>query len=120
MGKKVHVAKRYEVEYGSTEGFNNNDTVFYELLQTLGAEPNNVGAPDDTVSDIFECPVEKFDQAIRNLKDWIADPPLFREEDEIMPFLERLGMKAKQLLELMEQYINEADKRDGWMHFATF
>lgn len=122
MGKRVHVAKKYEVEYGSTESFNYKDDKFYDILLMLGAEPNNVGAPDDTMSDIFECPVNDYRDALENLKVHIESPEVYQPEDheEIVEAAREAGHTLESLLDVMQRYYDEADKRDGWLHFASW
>lgn len=120
MGKRVHVAKRYEVEYGGTEAFNWCDDKFYDLLNTLGAEPNNCGAPDDSIADVFECPVNDYDDALKNLACYIADPALFEDSDTLKEQLLELNVTADWLLQTMKSYREEADTRDGYLHFASF
>ena len=120
MGKRVHVAKTYKVEYGSTEAFNWSDDKFYAILGTLGAEPNNVGAPDDALADVFECPKEKYEDALRNLVVYIHNPELFGDADTLKYELEQLDVTAEWLLETMQAYYNEADMSDGWLHFASW
>lgn len=120
MGKRVHVAKHYEVEYGDTEAFNWCDDKFYDLLNTLGAEPNYFGVDDDTVCDMFECTKEDYDDAVQNLEVYISDPTLLSESDDIKDCLDSLGMTAEQVLKIMKSYQQEADTRDGYLHFMSY
>lgn len=118
MGKRVHVAKRYEVEYGDTTGFNWNNEKFYDLLNQLGGEP--VGVDGDYYPDNFESPVSDYDDAVENLKCYIENPKLFENSETITKYLNDLEMTAGELLEKMEAYRKEADTRDGYLHFASF
>lgn len=122
MGKRVHVAKKYEVEYGSTESFNWKDDKFYAVLELLGAEPNNVGAPDDTMSDIFECPAADYRDALENLRVHIESPGVYAPDDqeEVVEAAKECGHTLESLLDVMQRYYDEADKRDGYLHFASF
>ena len=120
MGKRVHVATKYEVELGNTEAFNYKGDGFYELLQQLGGEPNYFGVEDDSTCDMFECLMEDYNDAVQNLEVYIEDPDLLDESDDIKECLDALGMKAEEVLKIMKGYQQEADTRDGYLHFMSF
>ena len=122
MGKTVHVASKYEVEYGGTEAFNWKDDKFYNVLGHLGATPNNVGAPDDSLADVFECDVESYQVALDTLKQYVADPDSleYYTADEMLEYIEACGETPESLLQVMQSYYDEADKRDGYLHFASW
>lgn len=122
MGQNLHVAKKYEVEYGKTTGFPNKAYTFYNLLDDLGAQPNATDSNGDMYSDYFECPVLDYDDAIKNLKMYIKDPNLLelRGTNRIKDDLEEAGMTAEEALDLMERYQSEADTSDGFLHFINF
>lgn len=116
MGKVVHVAKRYEVEWGETAAFNWSDEDFIDTLNALGADV----ARDGQYGDNFEVSVEDYDDAIENLKVYISDPHLLSESDDIAAGLYGLRMTAEELLGTMQRYREEADIHDGWLHFTSF
>ena len=116
MGKRVHVAKRYEVEWGKTAAFNWSDETFIGILNALGADV----ARDGDDGDNFEVSVSDYYDAIENLKVYISDPHLLSESDDIAVGLYGLGMTADELLDTMQRYREEADIRDGWLHFTSF
>ena len=119
MGKRVHVAKKYVIEYGDTEAFNWCGDKFYDLLNLLGGEPHYVGGDSDEPSDMFECPVKDYEDALKNLVVYISDPALLSESDDIRELLEELKVTADWLLQTMKSYYDEADKHDGWLHFTS-
>ena len=119
MGKRLHVAKTYVVEYGNTEAFNWKHEQFYDLLLALGGEPNWVGNEDEP-TDNFECTVDDFNDAVQNLEVYISNPTLFEESEDISQALESLGMTAEEVLKIMKSYQQEADKSDGYLHFFAF
>lgn len=47
MGQKLHVAKKYEIEYSSSFGFNNKVVEFHNLLTALGISYNGESWDDD-------------------------------------------------------------------------
>ena len=116
MGKRVHVAKRYEVEWGKTADFNWSDETFIDILNALGADV----VRDGEDSDNFEVGVSNYYDAIGNLRVYIFDPNLLSERDDIAEGLSELGMTAEELLDTMQRYREEADIHDGWLHFTSF
>lgn len=116
MGQRVHVAKRYEIEWGETAAFNWSDETFIDILNALGADV----ARDGQYGDNFEVSVEDYDDAIENLKVYISDPHLLTESDDIAAGLNELDMTAEELLDTMQCYREEADIHDGWLHFTSF
>lgn len=116
MGKVVHVAKRYEVEWGETGAFNWNDETFIDILSALGADVER----DGKYGDNFEVSVSDYNDAIENLRVYISDPNLLTERDDIAEGLHELDMTAEELLDTMQRYREEADIHDGWLHFTSF
>ena len=59
MGKSVHVAKRYEVEWGETADFDWSDETFIDILNALGADVSRDGKDGDEfevgVSDYYDA-----------------------------------------------------------------
>ena len=118
MGKRVHVAKRYEVEWGKTADFNWSDETFIDILNALGADVARDGEYE--YSDDFEVGVSDYYDAIENLRLYISDPHLLAESNDIAAGLNELGYTAEELLNIMQCYREEADIRDGWLHFTSF
>lgn len=116
MGKSVHVAKRYEIEWGETADFNWSDETFIDILTALGADV----VRDGKDSDDFEVGLSDYYDAIKNLRLYISDPHLLTESDDIAAGLYGLGMTAEELLDTMQRYREEADIHDGWLHFTSF
>ena len=116
--ESLYVASKYEIEYGKTTCSPHWQGSLYNAFDILGADPNATGGSDDTYPDNFECPVESYDEAIEELKEEIADP----ENGSInLEFeLDALGMTAEELLSYMERFRQEADTRDGYLHFFKF
>lgn len=121
MGQNLHVAKKYDVEYVETScDFYNKVHAFYELLAALGGEPNAVGSEDGMYSDYFECNVTGYEDAMQNLMVYIDDPTLFTESDLIKKALDEAGVTAEKALDIMRRCQQEADTRDGFIHFVSF
>lgn len=129
MANCVHVCKKYEIEYGDAAGFNYETDKFYDLLNLLGGEPSSSDGDDNPYDSDFECSVEDYDDAIENMKMYIANPEIFykEREDDDDKFSERmegiileLNMTREEVLDLMQRYRKEADVRDGYIHFSCF
>lgn len=122
MGKRVHVAKRYEVEYGSTEAFNWAQDKFVNVLNELGCSVYEYGSEDDETAGGFECPDEEYKEAIENLKAYINDPVAYDCDDDtyLRESIEKTGKTAEELLKVMQSYYDEADKHTGWLHFMSY
>ena len=116
MGRSVHVAKRYEVEWGETAAFNWSDETFIDILNALGADV----VRDGEYSDNFEVGLFGYYDAIEKLRVYISDPHLLNESDDIAAGLHKLGMTAEELLDTMRRYLDEADVRGGWLRFTSF
>lgn len=116
--ESLHVASKYEIEYGKTTCSPHWPGSLYNAFDFLGADPNASGSSDYTHPDNFECPVESYDEAIEKLKGIIANPKqmtwLLQQE------LDELNMTAEELLSYMERFRKEADTRDGYLHFMKF
>lgn len=125
MGKRLHVAKTYVVEYGNTEAFNWDYDKFYDLLRELDASPNYMcGDYDsDSTCDDFEVTREGYEKAMKNLEQYISDPTKLSDEvdaDDIRQTVERLNMKPQEILDVMRDYYGEAHMADGYLHFSAW
>lgn len=123
MGNRVHVCKTYKIEYGSASGFNYNSDKFCDLLKLLGAEPIYVNEFDMDC----ECATGDYDDALSNLKAYIANPQVFEAQNDddnslwsVRTILNGLQMSPEELLDLMQRYRSEADVSDGYLHFSVF
>lgn len=121
MGKRLHVAKTYAVEWGNTEAFNWSFDKFYHLLKTLGAS-TYMGCEDENVYD-FEVEQESYETAMANLNQFIFNPNELPDEvdaDDIEQAIADLNMKPQEILKIMQDYYAEAHKADGYLHFSAF
>lgn len=121
MGKTLHVAKTYVVEWGNTEAFNWSFDKFYDLLKKLGAN-TCMGSEDENVYD-FEVDQESYETAMANLKQYIEDPDKLSDEvdaDDIRKAIADLDKTAQEILDIMQEYYDEAHKADGYLHFSAW
>ena len=122
MGKRVHVAKTFKVEYGNTESCNWKNDKFFDLLAELGGEPQYIGGDADCPSDMFECPVIDYKDAVENLQIHIESPEVYLSEDNerVMALIKDCEQTPEEMLKTMQSYLSEADTSDGYLHFAAF
>ena len=116
--ESLHVASKYEIEYGKTTCSPHWQGSLYNAFDILGADPNASDSSYGMYADNFQCPVESYDNAIEELKGIIANPKQmpWRLQQE----LDELNMTAEELLSYMERFRKEADTRDGYLHFMKF
>ena len=110
MGFRLHVARTYRVEYGSTEAFNYAVEEFHTLLSAL-----SVPYTGDDYDDEFEIDKEDWFKGIgklRNLANLRED-----ERENITSALQGLGCTVEEAIELFEAYIRESDQGNYYMHF---
>lgn len=129
MAYCVHVCKKYEIEYGDATGFNHETDKFYDLLNLLGGEPSSSDGDGNPYDSDFECSVEDYDDAIENMKMYIANPDIFFKEQEgddnedgerIEAIITELNMTREEVLDVMQRYRKEEDVLDGYIHFSCF
>ena len=116
--ESLHVASKYEIEYGKTTCSPHWPGSLYNAFYILGADPDASDSSYGMYADNFECPVESYDKAIEKLKGIIANPeemPWFLQQE-----LDALDMTAVELLDYMVRFRKEADTHDGYLHFMKF
>ena len=119
MGKRIHVAKRYEVEFGSAANLNWKQDEFISVLEQLGCSVCRYDNEDYSAGD-FEVSAEEYKKAMDDMKAYIHDPEGYEECDDLRDAIEATGETAEELLTIMQGYYDEADKHDGYLHFASF
>ena len=123
MGKRVHVAKKYEIEYGGTTAFNWKQDEFISLLGTLGCSVCEYNNEDYSAGD-FEVDAEQYKEALEQMKAYVKDPEHYEngvmDGDDIRRCAEALEETAEEILETMQSYYDEADKHDGYLHFSAW
>ena len=90
----------------------------YHAFDILGADPSADDSSDPMYADYFDCPIESYDDAIKELKGIIAKSK--EMSISLRQELHALNMTAEELLDYMERFRKEADVHDGYIHFFTF
>ncbi len=120
MGKSIHVAKRYIVEFGNTAALDDRTEAFIGVLESLGCSVYKYGTEEDATAGGFETPECDYKDAIDNLKAFIKDPSIFEDRGSIKKTIADCGETPESLLAIMQNYLHEADTRNGYLHFLDF
>lgn len=113
MGQKLHVARKYEIEYSSSFGFNYKVVEFHNLLTALGIS-YNVESWDDDV----EVNREDFRHGLEKLKNY--DKLDEEERTKIDETLSEVDEPVEEIIEIMERFLTESDQKNEYMLLAFF
>lgn len=113
MGLRLHVARKYEIEYSSSFGFNYKVVEFHNLLTALGISYNGESWDDDV-----EVNRENFRQGLDKLKTY--DKLDAGEKTEIDEALSELDEPVEEIIEIMERLLTESDQKNEYMLLAFF
>ena len=113
MGHRLHVAKKYVVEYGEISTFNWNVREFHYLLDAL-----DVYYSGEYLDDTFVVLKSGWATAIDKLKGFEDLPQ--DEQDDITDTLKPLGYSVEEILRIFEGYLKESEPNNIYLHFAFF
>lgn len=113
MGHRLHVARKYEIEYSSSFGFNYKVVEFHNLLTALGISYNGESWDDDV-----EVNRENFRQGLDKLKTY--DKLDAEERTEIDEALSELDEPVEEIIEIMERLLTESDQKNEYMLLSFF
>ena len=113
MGQKLHVAKKYEIEYSSSFGFNNKVVEFHNLLTALGISYNGESWDDDV-----EVNREDFGHGLEKLKNY--DKLDEEKRTKIDEALSEFDEPVEKIIEIMERLLIVSDQENEYMLLAFF
>lgn len=113
MGHRLHVAKRYEVEYSSSLGFNYKVVEFHNLLTSLGVSYNG-----ETWNDNVEVCRDDLKTGLEKLKS--HDRLDADEREGIEKALNGLDEPIETVISIMERILNESDPENEYMLLSFF
>ena len=113
MGQKLHVARKYEIEYSSSFGFNYKVVEFHNLLTALGISYNGESWDDD-----IEVNRDDFKQGLDKLKSY--DKLDEEERTKIDETLSEIDEPVEEIIEIMERLLTESDQKNEYMLLAFF
>jgi homoserine trans-succinylase len=147
MGKRVHVCKKYVIEYSSAEGFNWKQQEFKDLLRALGCEVNDTDNTEitDGFGDNFECPASDFKRALDFLKKnkdkilnyednddvvigkdnfdnevWVDLEEVFDAVTSATDYDGDFDKSYAYCLNMLTSYYKERDKKNSYMNFSAY
>ena len=111
MGHRLHVAKKYDVQYATTpEEFNYEVEEFHNLLRALSVDYSGEWCDSE-----FEVSKEELKQGMQHLKDYkVFYPPYLKS------CLQDLNVTADEAYDILQKYIDASDPDNEWMHFSFF
>lgn len=119
MGKWVHVVSRQE-KFGGTEAFNWGSDKFAYALSVCGCVCHNYDE-DSYNFDRFECKKSEFKAALANLKRYSKGEDVDGcDKEEISEALKDMDCSAEQVIDVMQHYLKECDKKSDWMIFVAW
>lgn len=111
MSINLHIAKKYDVQYGMTTGFKNHLYDFQYLMEVLDIEP----CGEITEGSIFEIYKKDWKDGIEHLKSVDAS-----EANSVSMALAYLKMSKEELISLMESILNESDPDNDYLALNFF
>ena len=113
MGHRLHVARKYEIEYSSSFGFNNKVVEFHNLLTALDISYNGESWDDDV-----EINRENFRQGLDKLKTY--DKLDAEKRTKIDEALSEIDEPVEKIIEIMERLLIVSDQENEYMLLAFF
>lgn len=113
MGHRLHVARKYEIEYSSSFGFNNKVVEFHNLLTALDISYNGESWDDDV-----EVNRENFRQGLDKLKTY--DKLDAEKRTKIDEALSEIDEPVEKIIEIMEKLLIVSDQENEYMLLAFF
>lgn len=113
MGCRLHVAKKYDVQYASIEYFNWLVEEFHYILDALEIDYN--GEPYD-----HDFEVSKDQWRIGMGKLATLDSQEDDVKREIEESLKKVELTPQRMLEIMDEYLQAADPNNNYLNFSFF
>lgn len=113
MGCRLHVAKKYKVEYALGDAFNYKCSEFHNFLSVSGAEYTGEEWDAD-----FEVSKDDWNKVIDKLKHLYDLPE--DERDEIKVAIDDLGCTTDEVIHMLEYYLENAEPNSDYLHLSFF
>lgn len=114
MGYRLHVARKYDVEYGRTEAFNYKCEEFHNLLSACGAKYTG-----ESCDELFEVTrADWTNNLIGKLKR--LDKLEEEEREEILDAISTLKTTPEEIVRVAEKLIAEADPNHNYLVLNYF
>lgn len=113
MGHRLHVAKKYVVEYTTSASFSYEVEAFHDLLSSL-----DVTYTGESWDDQFEVTKEDWQKGIEKLK--ILPNLEAEKKEDIESALKDLRESLPEIIRFMEVLLKEADPEHDFMVLSFF
>ena len=113
MGKRLHIAKKYEVEWSDSAHFNWKISEFHDLLDAL-----DVYYTGETWDDDFEVSKEDWQKGIDTLRSY--DKLDADAQETIDKALEALEYEREELIRIMEQFMEQSAPNWSYIECCFF
>ena len=111
MGDRLHVAKKYVVEYAGISAFNNRANFIEDLLYYLDI-PYAGSFPDS-----FEIDKEYWKGGIETLKDFSSRDEI---DNRLKKILDGFDCTLPELIATLEDFLKESDPDNDYLSLAFF
>ena len=113
MGYRLHVAKKYEVEYALGDAFNYKCSEFHNFLSACGAE--YTGEEWDSDFEVTKEDWRKVIDKLKHLYDLDEDT-----RDEIKGAIDDLGSTTDEVIHMLEYYLEHAEPDSDYLYLSFF
>lgn len=113
MGHRLHVAKKYDIEYATPSNFNHEVEEFHGLLYSL-----DIAYSGDTYDDSFEILRSELQRGIEKLKN--TETLEQEEQDSINEALDNLRETKDEVIRYLEIFLEHSDKTGDYILLSFF
>lgn len=113
MGCRLHVAKKYDVQYASIEYFNWLIEEFHYILDALEIDYNGEAYDHD-----FDVSKDQWRTGMGKLATLNSQNPEVKREIEAA--LKRVELTPQRMLEIMDEYLTASDPNNNYLNFSFF
>lgn len=113
MGYRLHVAKKYDVEYACGNAFNYKCEEFHDLLSSCGAAytGESYEAEFEVTREDWKMVIDK----LKNISNLEED-----EREEIKGSIDDLDCTTEEVIEMLEYYLEKSDPNNDYLHLSYF
>ena len=113
MGYRLHVAKKYEVEYALGDAFNYKCEEFHNFLSACGAAYTGESWDSDfeVTKDDWKMVIEK----LKHLHDLDEE-----KREEIRGAIDDLGSTVEEVISMLEYYLEHSDPINDQLNLSFF
>ena len=113
MGKRLHIATKYECEWSDMTAFNCKTEEFHDLLSAL-----DVSYTGESWDDEFEVSKDDWQKGIDTLREYDSlDDEAMNDIDEALKALE---CEREKVLKIMEQFMEQSAPNWGYIECSFF